>query len=317
VNHLITEILRPYQQERLGRSQIRTKKEVRLSIMSGYPGYGQPGAPPQQQGGYPGQAPPQGYGAPQQGGYPGQPGQAPPQGYPQQGGYPGQPQAAPQGYPGQAQAPPQGYPGQAPPQGYPGQAPPQGYPGQVPGGYPGQPQPGYGQQPGAPPGMDPNIVNWFRAVDQDNSGQINSGELSRALQSGNHKNFSEEACHLMISMFDRDRSGTINMQEFDQLFKFISQWTTCYRQFDKDNSGTIDEGEFNQAIAQLGYRLSPQLIGLLVYKYAPTTRRMTLDSFIVANIRIRNLTDAFKAKDREMKGVVPLSYEEFLNMAFH
>jgi len=257
--------------------------------MSGYPGYGQPSAP----GGYPGQAPPGAYGAPPQAGYPGQ---APPS----------------SGYPGQA-PPPQGYPGQAPPpQGYPGQAPPpQGYPG----GYPGQPQQPYGQ-PGVPPGMDPNTVNWFRAVDQDNSGQINAVELSRALQSGNYKNFSEESCQLMISMFDRDRSGTINLQEFGQLFQFISQWTNIYRQFDKDNSGSIDEGEFNQAVAQLGYRLSPQLTGLLMYKFAPQTRRMTLDSFIVANVRVRNLTEAFKARDREMKGVVPLSYEDFLHMAF-
>merc|ERR1712198_128355 len=119
-----------------------------------------------------------------------------------------------------------------------------------------------------------------------------------------------------ISMFDRDRSGTINMQEFGQLFQFISQWTACYRQFDRDNSGTIDEGEFNQAIAQMGYRLSPQLIGLLVYKHAPQTRRMTLDSFIVANVKIKNLTEAFKARDREMKGIVSLSYEDFMNMAF-
>lgn len=258
--------------------------------MSGYPGYGQPGAP----GGYPGQAPPGGYGAPAPGGYPGQ--APPPQGYPQPGGYPGQ---AP---------PPQGYPGQAPPQ--------PGYPGQPQQGYPGQPQPGYPGQPGVPPGMDPNIVNWFRAVDQDNSGQINAGELSRALQGGNYKNFSEEACQLMISMFDRDRSGTINMQEFGQLFQFITQWTNVYRQFDKDNSGTIDEGEFNQAINQSGFRLSPQLVGLLVYKLAPSTRRLTLDTFIVANVRVRNLTDAFKARDREMNGVVSLQYEDFLGMAF-
>ncbi|CAL4085717.1 unnamed protein product, partial [Meganyctiphanes norvegica] len=169
---------------------------------------------------------------------------------------------------------------------------------------------------GVPPGMDPNIVNWFRAVDQDRSGQINAMELSRALQSGSYKNFSEESCNLMISMFDQDRSGTINLPEFGQLFQFISQWTASYRQFDKDNSGTIDEREFNQAVAQLGYRLSPQFTGLVVYKCAPQTRRITLDQFIVANVRIRNLTEAFKAKDREMKGVVPLSYEDFLNMAF-
>ncbi|KAK3884810.1 hypothetical protein Pcinc_010938 [Petrolisthes cinctipes] len=259
--------------------------------MSGYPGYGAP------QGGYPGQAPPPS-------GYPGGPVPgAPPGGYPGQqpgyGGYPGQ--QPPAGYPGQQPPPPGGYPGQQPPGGYPGQ------------GYPGQPQQGY---PGAPPGVDPNIASWFRAVDQDNSGQINAQELRQALQNGNWSQFSDEACRLMISMFDRDRSGTINLQEFSQLFTFINQWTEVYRRYDRDNSGTIDEGEMNSALQQMGYRLSPQFVGFLVTKFSPRTRRVTLDNFIVSNIQLRNLTEAFKSRDREMKGVISINYEDFINVAF-
>ena len=97
--------------------------------------------------------------------------------------YPGQPG----GYPGQ----PGGYPGQ--PGGYPGQQ--GGYPGQ-PGGYPGQPYGG-----GGAPQVDPNIANWFRAVDSDNSGQISAKELQKALVNGNWSNFSEEACRMMIGNF--------------------------------------------------------------------------------------------------------------------
>ena len=61
-----------------------------------------------------------------------------------------------------------GYPGG----GYPGA--PGGYP--VPGapsGYP--PAGGYG---GGPP-IDPAVMEWFRAVDQDNSGQIDAKELGQ------------------------------------------------------------------------------------------------------------------------------------------
>jgi len=46
--------------------------------------------------------------------------------------------------------------------------------------------------------VNPNIASWFRAVDQDNSGQITAPELKRALVNGNWSNFSEEACKLMI-----------------------------------------------------------------------------------------------------------------------
>ena len=65
------------------------------------------------------------------------------------------------GYPGG------GYPGAG---GYPGG----GYPGA--GGYPGGGYPGAG---GPQPQIDPAVAQWFRAVDQDNSGHIDAKELGQ------------------------------------------------------------------------------------------------------------------------------------------
>lgn len=48
---------------------------------------------------------------------------------------------------------------------------------------------------------------------------------------------------LFTDLFDHDHTGTINLQEFGQLFNFINQWIEVYRRFDKDNSGTISEHE--------------------------------------------------------------------------
>ncbi|KAK8751540.1 hypothetical protein OTU49_009043 [Cherax quadricarinatus] len=120
----------------------------------------------------------------------------------------------------------------------------------------------------------------------------------------------------MISMFDTDHSGTINMQEFGQLFLFVNQWTEVYRRYDRDNSGHIDENEMSAALQQMGYRLSPQFVSFLVSKFSPRSRKVTLDNFIVSNIQLRNLTEAFKSRDREMKGVITISYEEFISLAF-
>jgi len=266
--------------------------------MSGYPGAAYPGARPPQPGGYPG-APPQGY-----------PG-APPQ------GYPGAPQ---QGYPG-APPPQQGYggaptPGQ--PQGY-GGAPP-GQPGyRPPGGQPG----GYGQQQqqygGAPPPqqgqVNQQIMQWFNAVDQDRSGQIDAKELQAALVNGNMSHFSEEACRMMINMFDRDKSGQINVHEFGALFNYINQWKGLFEGMDKDRSGYIEQAEFMGALQQMGYRFSPTFVQNLLAKYDQRTRRMTLDNFIVASVQIKRLTDSFRSRDKEMRGSAMLAYEDFVGLA--
>merc|ERR1712051_1004805 len=233
---------------------------------------------PTQGGGYPGSAPPR-----PAGGYPGS---APPQG----------------GYPGSAPRPAGGYPGSAPPQGgYPGAAPPQG-------GYP-----GYGA-PQQPP-VDPQVQQWFNAVDQDRSGQITAGELSKALVNGNWSNFSEEACRMMIDMYDKDKTGTIEVHEFSQLFGSINQWKAVFEAHDKDRSGRIEQAELDQAFQQMGYRFSPTFVQNLLAKYDPKTKRLTLDNFIVCCVQIKRLTDSFRTRDREMKGAATLQYEDFIGIA--
>merc|ERR1712062_193443 len=135
---------------------------------------------------------------------------------------------------GPGSAPPQGggYPGSAPPQGgYPGAPPQSGY--TAPGGY-GQPQ---------QPQVDPSVQQWFSAVDTDRSGHISAQELQRALVNGNWSNFSEEACRMMIEMFDKDKKGTISIHEFGALFQYINQWKATFQGFDTDRSGTIEQAE--------------------------------------------------------------------------
>ena len=155
-----------------------------------------------------------------------------------------------------------GYPGG----GYPGA--PAGYP--VPGapsGYP--PAGGYGG--GAPP-IDPAVSEWFRAVDQDNSGQIDAKELGQviiaishcspsvvnvmcqALANGDMTMFSEEACRMMINMFDSNMTGTIDVHEFGKLFAFINEKKRMFEGYDRNKEGTLSQDEFLQALQAMGYR---------------------------------------------------------------
>ena len=135
--------------------------------------------------------------------------------------------------------------------------------------------------------------------------------MQRALVNGNWSHFSEEACRMMINMFDKDKSGTINIQEFGALFSYINQWKGMFEAIDKDRSGFIEEGEFTQALTQMGYRFSPTFVQVtnflsnmkinlyldlqnLLLKYDQKTKRMTLDNFIVASVQIKRLTDSFR-----------------------
>ncbi|CAH8593727.1 unnamed protein product [Heterobilharzia americana] len=165
--------------------------------------------------------------------------------------------------------------------------------------------------------VNPQIANFFNQVDLNRSGSISADELQKALNNGLGTAFNMRTIDLMICMFDRDMNGTMNLQEFSQLFAYVQQWQNCFQNYDRDRSGTIDVNEFQTALTSFGYRLSPQFIGLLVRKFDRHRRgSITFDDFILACVCLKNLTDGFKIHDHQRNGMAQLSYENFLTAAF-
>ena len=53
-------------------------------------------------------------------------------------------------------------------------------------------------------------------------------------------------------MFDKNNTGTIDFQEFSQLWKYVTDWQQCFRGYDRDNSGSIDKSELQTALTNFG-----------------------------------------------------------------
>ncbi|KAL0947392.1 hypothetical protein HGRIS_013506 [Hohenbuehelia grisea] len=130
------------------------------------------------------------------------------------------------------------------------------------GGYPSQ----YAPQ-GPPPGADPQLWQWFSAVDTDRSGAISVTELQSALLNGNWTNFDLDTVKMLMAIFDTDRSGSIGFSEFAGLWKYIQDWQNVFRHFDRDHSGSIEGHELAEALRSFGYNLSPNLLTLVEHKY--------------------------------------------------
>ncbi|KAM9494243.1 peflin [Clarias gariepinus] len=221
----------------------------------------------------------------------------------QYGGVPGGQYGGPYGGYGGAPGAPYGG-GQAPGAPYGGYRQPHGGP--------------YGQQyPGGniPPGVNPEAFQWFQTVDTDRSGYINLKELKQALLNSNNSSFNDETCLMMINMFDKTKTGRIDVFGFSALWVFLQQWRAIFSQFDRDRSGSINSNELHQALSQLGYNLSPQFIQTLVNRHCVRgmSNALQLDSFIQVCTQLQIMTQAFREKDTGMTGNVRMSYEDFLS----
>lgn len=157
----------------------------------------------------------------------------------------------------------------------------------------------------------------FLQVDKHRTGQLSEAELRRALVNGDYTAFDEHTVKMMIRMFDTDRSGTINFDEFCGLWGFLAAWRGLFDRFDVDRSGNISLREFEDALVAFGYRLSPQFVALLFGTYARSQRGrgdeyerqkvLSFDLFVQACISLKRMTDVFKKYDSDRDGYITLS----------
>ncbi|XP_066246937.1 peflin isoform X1 [Euwallacea similis] len=164
--------------------------------------------------------------------------------------------------------------------------------------------------------VSPEVNQWFVSVDRDKSGEISWQELQSALVNAEGRNFSESVCRLMIGMFDKDRTGTINVGEFQELYNYINNWLGTFKMYDRDQSGSIEEPELTQALQQMGFRFSPEFTKFLIERSdLKLHKTMSIDQFIVTCVQIQRFTEAFRNKDSERIGVITIGFEEYLGLA--
>jgi Ca2+-binding EF-hand superfamily protein len=170
--------------------------------------------------------------------------------------------------------------------------------------------------PGQTP-VSPEAQNFFNMVDKDRSGKIDAEDLQQALVNGNGENFSITACNMMINMFNKDKTGCVDVYEFEKLFNYINQWIAAFKAYDRDQSGAIDEAELAQALVQMGYRLSPEFIKSIIARSDPVDHEaISMDQFIVLCVQIQRFSDAFRVRDTEQRGFITIGFEDFLNVAW-
>nr|CAD7590332.1 unnamed protein product [Timema genevievae] len=118
-------------------------------------------------------------------------------------------------------------------------------------------------------------------------------------------------------MFDKQQRGAVSFEDFGALWKYVTDWQSCFRSFDRDNSGNIDRSELKMALTSFGYRLSDTLVEVLVRKFDRLGNGTILfDDFIQCCIVLMTLTTAFRQYDTDQDGVITIHYEQFLSMVF-
>lgn len=180
--------------------------------------------------------------------------------------------------------------------------------------YPGGYQPGHTAYMGNYSSAGDSMWTYFTAI-AGQDGEVDAEELQRCLTqsgiSGTYSPFSLETCRIMIAMLDRDNTGKMGFNEFKELWAALSAWKQNFMTFDQDRSGSVEHCELSQAIAVMGYRLSPQTLNAIVKRYSKNGR-IFFDDYVACCVKLRALTEFFRRRDHLQQGYVNFIYEDFL-----
>ncbi len=164
--------------------------------------------------------------------------------------------------------------------------------------------------------MERKLREIFNRVDVNRSGLLSEYELSSALINNDYTRFNSDTVRLMIKLFDKDGSGTINFPEFVELWKYIAYWRKIFQQFDVDGSATISFQEYQDALKAFGYAMSADTILFIFNKFTHFQRGtipvMQFDMFVDSLIWLLRITNSFKKYDERGDGVGVFPFQQFV-----
>lgn len=158
------------------------------------------------------------------------------------------------------------------------------------------------------------MQKWFNNLDPKSNGKITAKDLQLAFETFQGKHFSDAACKFVVRLFDLDKNGGLDIQEFEQLYYHIKVWVNAFNTYDRNRTGYLDEKELDLALKHMEISFSPEFIRFLITRNDPVGRRISLDQFIVTCVQIQKFGEEFLKMDQERSGTVLLKYEQFLEM---
>ncbi|XP_065285794.1 sorcin-like [Dermacentor albipictus] len=97
------------------------------------------------------------------------------------------------------------------------------------------------------------LVSIFVGIDEGDTGLINVNQLHLALLSSitylRYRVISLKTARMLMTVVDRERTGTINMQQFFLLYRIVFVLWKSFRQYDPNNSGWIKHVDLRAAMA--------------------------------------------------------------------
>ncbi|XP_020896807.1 calpain-B isoform X1 [Exaiptasia diaphana] len=110
--------------------------------------------------------------------------------------------------------------------------------------------------------------------------------------------FSLETSRSLITMFDNNDNGSVEYEEFVEIFRMIKVWKRHFQYYDRDTSGDMDIFEMRDALKGLNFLLSNRALEGACSRYQNKRGVLSFDMFVQVNVRLILIFEAFLRRSR-------------------
>uniref|UniRef100_A0A1D1XP67 Sorcin n=1 Tax=Anthurium amnicola TaxID=1678845 RepID=A0A1D1XP67_9ARAE len=155
------------------------------------------------------------------------------------------------------------------------------------------------------------LREWFGRVDSNKTGNITAPQLQAALAVGN-LNFSLSIVQQMIRMYDFDRNGTMDFEEFVALNKFLFKVQDAFSTLNRGQGFLTPDGVY-EALKRVGFSLDSPAFYTVCESFDRTKRgAFHLADFISLCIFVQSSCNLFNSFDTAKQGRVTLDFNQFV-----
>ncbi|XP_031157820.1 calpain-2 catalytic subunit-like [Sander lucioperca] len=171
--------------------------------------------------------------------------------------------------------------------------------------------------------VDPHFKKLFKQI-AGNDMEVSVFELVEILNKVvSHRSdiktdgFSLETGRLIVSLLDKDESGSLGLMEFHLIWSKIQKYLAIFKKYDTDSSGTMSSHEMRGAATEAGFQVNSAVLQSIVSRYADAQYAIDFDSFVGCLIKLEMLFKMFKALERADTGKIELDMQQWLCLAIY
>ncbi|CAH2314129.1 Hypothetical predicted protein [Pelobates cultripes] len=124
-------------------------------------------------------------------------------------------------------------------------------------------------------------------------------------------------CRCLLASVDTAAVGSIDYEQFTELWKAISTGTRIFYNMPRQEDGKLGKDQIVPALQAAGLPQDNFLVQLSCVRYADQDNSFRYPNFICCLLKLKSVIGLFQAADRSGSGTVTLDYHQWLRLAMY